>query len=188
GDLKPALSLLAQADGTAEISLPRFDTASQGEIDTVKRGVPYRVLPDGRKVTTVFDLLLAEYGVGREGLPGTWPTGLDDATSPHTPAWQERITGVPGEAAPRIAREFAVNAKDSKGRSLISIGAVSNHSIHSVQTYRTFLTLTTLCGTQGVNGGGWAHYVGQEKLRPFTGWLRLANSLDRSRPTGQLTL
>ena len=26
------------------------------------------------------------------------------------------------------------------------------------------------CGTEGVNGGGWAHYVGQEKLRPVEGW------------------
>src|SRR5699024_11820077 len=122
GDLKPALSLLAQADGTAEITLPRFDTAAQGEIDTVKRGVPYRVLPDGRKVTTVFDLLLAEYGVGREGLPGTCPTGLDDATSPNAPAWQERITRLPGEAEARIAREFAGNASDTTGRSMIIVG------------------------------------------------------------------
>ena len=27
-----------------------------------------------------------------------------------------------------------------------------------------------MCGCQGVNGGGWAHYVGQEKVRPLTGW------------------
>ena len=49
----------------------------------------------GRLVTTVFDLLLAQYGVGRAGLPGNWPTGYDDATEPGTPAWQEQITGVP---------------------------------------------------------------------------------------------
>ena len=30
------------------------------------------------------------------------------------------------------------------------------------------LTLVLLCGCQGVNGGGWAHYVGQEKVRPIT--------------------
>ena len=34
----------------------------------------------------------------------------------------------------------------------------------------------------GRNGGGWAHYVGQEKCRPITGWLNLANALDWSRP------
>lgn len=187
GDIRPALSLLEGADGTAEITLPRFDTAAQGEIETVVRGVPYRVLADGRKVTTVYDLMLAEYGVGREGLPGNWPTGYDDVTSPNTPAWQERITGVPGEAAARIAREFAQNAVDSQGRSMIIMGAGTNHWFHSDQTYRTFLTLTTLCGTQGVNGGGWAHYVGQEKIRPFTGWLHLANALDWSQPPRQQT-
>ena len=36
------------------------------------------------------------------------------------------------------------------------------------------LALTTLTGCQGVNGGGWAHYVGQEKCRPVTGWAQLA--------------
>ena len=44
--------------------------------------------------TTVFDLMLAQYGVGRDGLPGNWPTGYDDP-EPYTPAWQEEITGVP---------------------------------------------------------------------------------------------
>ena len=34
----------------------------------------------------------------------------------------------------------------------------------------------------GRNGGGWAHYVGQEKCRPITGWISLANALDWSRP------
>ena len=34
----------------------------------------------------------------------------------------------------------------------------------------------------GRNGGGWAHYVGQEKCRPITGWISLANGLDWSRP------
>jgi nitrate reductase / nitrite oxidoreductase, alpha subunit len=34
----------------------------------------------------------------------------------------------------------------------------------------------------GRNGGGWAHYIGQEKCRPITGWISLANALDWSRP------
>ncbi|WP_349829050.1 nitrate reductase subunit alpha [Brevibacterium litoralis] len=186
GDIRPTLSFLESADGVQEIELPRFDTGAQGEIDTIRRGVPYRVL-DGRRVTTVFDLMLAEYGVGRPGLPGVWAAGNDDATVPYTPAWQERITGVPGQAAGRIAREFAENARDSQGRSMIIMGAGTNHWFHSDQTYRSFLTLTTLCGTQGVNGGGWAHYVGQEKIRPFTGWINMANALDWSRPPRQQT-
>ena len=42
--------------------------------------------------------------------------------------------------------------------------------------------LLMLTGCIGKNGGGWAHYVGQEKCRPMTGWFNLANALDWSRP------
>ena len=39
-----------------------------------------------------------------------------------------------------------------------------------------------LCGCEGRNGGGWAHYVGQEKVRPLTGLQTLAFALDWTRP------
>ncbi len=136
----------------------------------------------GHLVTTVFDLLMAQYGVGRDGLPGEWPDGYDDAAAPCTPAWQEAITGVPAAAAARVGREFAQNAEDSQGRSMIVMGAGTNHWFHSDTIYRAFLTLTNLTGCQGVNGGGWAHYVGQEKVRPITGYTQVANALDWSRP------
>ena len=141
----------------------------------------------GRLVTTVFDLLLARYAVGRDGLPGQWPSGYDDASAPGTPAWQEKITSVPAAAAARVAREFARSAELSKGRSMICMGAGTNHWYHSDQIYRTFFTLIMLCGCQGVNGGGWAHYVGQEKVRPFTGWQQMAFGLDWQRPTRHMT-
>ena len=58
-----------------------------------------------RVVTTVLDLMLAQYGVARDGLPGVWPRtsesdphGYDDPSVPATPAWQEQHTGVPGRA------------------------------------------------------------------------------------------
>jgi nitrate reductase alpha subunit len=44
------------------------------------------------------------------------------------------------------------------------------------------LTMVLLCGCQGVNGGGWAHYVGQEKVRPISGWSTLAFAGDWVRP------
>ena len=65
---------------------------------------------------------------------------------------------------------------------MILMGAGTNHWFHSDTIYRSFLALTTLTGCQGVNGGGWAHYVGQEKVRPVTGHAHLANALDWSRP------
>ncbi len=149
------------------------------------RGVPVRPV-GGHLVTTVYDLLLAQYGVARDGLPGEWPTGYDDPTQPYTPAWQEAITGVPGPTAARIAREFAANAEESRGRSMIIMGAGTNHWFHSDTIYRSFLTLTTLTGCQGVNGGGWAHYVGQEKVRPITGYSVLGTASDWSRPGRQM--
>jgi nitrate reductase alpha subunit len=184
GDTVPLLSADGPGpDGRSEsvpLDLPRFD-AVDGSADVVHRGVPVRRVGE-HLVTTVFDLLLAAYGVGRHGLPGVWPTGYDDPTQPCTPAWQEGITGVPAEKAERIGREFAANAEESHGRSMIIMGAGTNHWFHSDTIYRSFLTLTTLTGCQGVNGGGWAHYVGQEKVRPLTGYTQLANALDWSRP------
>ncbi|MFJ6674818.1 nitrate reductase subunit alpha [Actinosynnema sp. NPDC091369] len=180
GGVDPLLSV--HGGDPVTVALPRFDTAEPG---VLRRGVPTRVVA-GRRVTTVFDLLLAQYGVGRDGLPGEWPTGYDDATQPYTPAWQEAITGVPAAAAERIGREFADNAERSKGRSMILMGAGTNHWFHSDQIYRSFLALTMLTGCQGVNGGGWAHYVGQEKCRPITGWSTLAFGLDWQRPPRQM--
>ena len=65
----------------------------------------------------------------------------------------------------QVAREFAQNAIDTKGRSMIIMGARINHWFNSDTIYRAVLNLVLLCGCQGVNGGGWAHYVGQEKCR-----------------------
>ncbi|KQM81148.1 nitrate reductase subunit alpha [Agromyces sp. Leaf222] len=190
GDVDPALSIAdlpTWAGAAAEVSLPRFDLAPepgaehQGGAGGIRRGVPVTTVA-GRTVTTVFDLLLAQYGVGREGLPGEWPTGYDDASSPGTPAWQEEITSVPAAQAARIGREFADNAEQSGGRSMILMGAGTNHWFHSDTIYRTFLALTTMTGCQGVNGGGWAHYVGQEKVRPITGYNQYAGAADWNRP------
>ena len=169
--IEPKLALDDTSTETARVRLPRF-----GELDgapgEMVREVPVRRV-GGRLVTTVYHLMLAQYGVG---------AAYDDAEAPYTPAWQEPITGVPAAAATRIAREFARNAEESRGRSMILMGAGTNHWFHSDTIYRSFLALTTLTGCQGVNGGGWAHYVGQEKVRPVTGHAHLANALDWSRP------
>ncbi|AKT51123.1 nitrate reductase subunit alpha [Arsenicicoccus sp. oral taxon 190] len=180
GDVRPALSLLGDAAETVEVSLPRFD-ALDGQSTLTRRGVPVRRLGDGY-VTTVFDLMLAQYGVARPGLPGEWPTGYDDVEGAYTPAWQEDITGVPAEQCTRIAREFAQNAVDTTGRSMILMGAGTNHWYHSDLIYRAMLVLTTITGCQGRNGGGWAHYVGQEKVRPLMGFQHMAFALDWARP------
>ncbi|MEV0684507.1 nitrate reductase subunit alpha [Nocardia sp. NPDC050378] len=179
----PLLTLLGHSgEAPTTIALPRFDTDTA---EPIIRGVPTKTVA-GKRVTTVFDLLLAQYGLGRDGLPGEWAKGYDDAESPYTPAWQETITGVPAVQAARIGREFADNAERSGGRSMILMGAGTNHWFHSDQIYRAFFTLTLLTGCQGKNGGGWAHYVGQEKCRPVTGWATLASASDWQRPPRQM--
>ncbi|MEO3755471.1 nitrate reductase subunit alpha [Streptomyces sp. B6B3] len=170
-----------EAVEAAEVELPRFDEPGA----VVRRGVPVRRIGD-RLVTTVFDLLLAQYGVARPGLPGEWPESYEDASAPGTPAWQEAITSVPASAVVRAAREFAGTAEKSRGRCMIVMGAGTNHWFHSDTIYRTFLTLLLVTGCQGVNGGGWAHYVGQEKVRPFAGWQQLATASDWVRPSRQM--
>ncbi len=183
GDIRPLMSVYAEGGQTLEVTLPRFDTAD-GSGASVVRGVPVREVA-GRRVCTVFDLLLAQYGVSRPGLPGSWPSGYDDPDAVGTPEWQESLTGVPSAQCVRIAREFAHTAVESDGRCMILMGAGTNHWFHSDTIYRAFLTLTTLTGCQGKNGGGWAHYVGQEKVRPFAGFAQLAFALDWVRPPRQ---
>ncbi|WP_203746186.1 nitrate reductase subunit alpha [Actinoplanes cyaneus] len=166
GDVVPALGVVGGE--TVPIELARFDIGETEGGATIRRSVPALRVGE-HLVTTVFELILAQYGVG-------------DDDGPNTPAWQERITGVPAAVATRIAREFARNAERSRGRSMIVLGAGANQWFHSDMTYRAFISLVTLTGCQGVNGGGWAHYVGQEKARPVTGQQHLSFAFDWQRP------
>ncbi|AGZ50111.1 nitrate reductase subunit alpha [Mycobacterium kansasii] len=189
GDLLPALSVQgAEATNgdrrTALVHLPSFDTVN-GEGATVARGVPVRRVGK-HLVCTVFDLMLAHYGVARAGLPGQWPTGYDDPTQPNTPAWQEPITGVSAAQAIRVAREFARSAEESGGRSMIIMGGGICHWFHGDAIYRAVLALLMLTGSMGRNGGGWAHYVGQEKIRPLTGFQTMSMATDWVRPPRQV--
>jgi nitrate reductase / nitrite oxidoreductase, alpha subunit len=179
--ITPALSIRdVDDDEVVEVLLPCFEAAN-GAGSVLRRGVP--VIRSGEHlVTTVYDLMLAQYGVTRPDLPGNWPTGYEDPTTPYTPAWQAEITSVPADACIRIAREFATNSEQSKGRSMIIMGAGICQWFHADVTYRSILSMLILTGCMGRNGGGWAHYVGQEKCRPITGWISLANALDWSRP------
>ncbi|NUW34743.1 nitrate reductase subunit alpha [Nonomuraea sp. SMC257] len=178
---EPALTLFDRSEQAVEVDLPRFDEGATEGGSAMRRGVPVTEVA-GKLVTTVFDLLMAQYGVVRD-LPGAWPASYDDASQPYTPAWAEEITSVPAATITRIAREFARNAERTEGRSMIAMGAGTNHWFHSDQIYRAFLTLVLLTGCQGVNGGGWGHYVGQEKVRPVTGFQHLAFAFDWQRPT-----
>jgi nitrate reductase alpha subunit len=183
--IDPLLTLHGRHDDAVAVDLPRFDIGDTEGGTAMRRGVPALRVGD-TLVTTVLDLMLASYGVEREGLPGDWPQDYDDESIPHTPAWQEAVTGVDRHMAAKVAREFARNAEVSGGRSMICMGAGTNHWFHSDETYRSFIALLTMCGCIGINGGGWAHYVGQEKIRTFAGWQALATAADWTRPARQV--
>ena len=69
---------------------------------------------------------------------------------------------------------------------MVIIGAGMNHWYHMDMTYRGIINMLVMCGCVGQSGGGWSHYVGQEKLRPQTGWTPLAFALDWNRPPRQM--
>ncbi len=175
----PKLSLINDGDEVAMVYFPVFGPAF-AEKGTVKRGVPAKRvrLNDGREalVATVFDLLAAYLGVPR-GLPGDYPESYDDK-KPFTPAWQEDITGVSRELVIKLAREWADTAAKTKGRVMVMLGPGVNHWFHADLHYRSILMLVKLTGAEGRNGGGWAHYVGQEKIRTIAGWAKVAFALD----------
>jgi len=189
------LSLKDHADAIEAVSFPYFggienDYWTESKFDEVlERNIPVKrlTLADGREwaVASVYDLLLAQYGVDRGFGGGNVAAGYDD-DMPGTPAWQERITGVPRAEVIAIAREFARTADKTRGRSMIIVGAAMNHWFHNDMNYRGLINMLVMCGCVGQTGGGWAHYVGQEKLRPQSGWAPLAFATDWSKPPRQM--
>ncbi|MGN6057431.1 MAG: nitrate reductase subunit alpha [Sphingomicrobium sp.] len=189
-EVKLQLSLADSRDELAAVDFPYFGSGPQSPYftstehgDVLRRNVPVKrlKLKDGEAlVTTVHDLLVAHYGVDR-GFGGLAAKSFDDDT-PYTPAWAEKVTGVPREQIIATARDFANNAEKTHGKSMVILGAGLNHWYHMDMTYRGIINLLVFCGCVGQSGGGWSHYVGQEKLRPQTGWTPLAFALDWHRP------
>ena len=174
-EIDAELTFLDQNDGVAQVG---FDDFGAGERH--HRGVPYRMVEtaDGEKVAvaTVYDLLFAQYGVSR-GLPGDYPADYD-SEGPYTPAWSEKYTGIDRSTLIRFAREWAVTAEKTGGRCTVIIGAGINHWYHANLMYRAAIHALIFCGCIGKNGGGLAHYVGQEKLAPMDSWSSVALAKD----------
>ena len=57
------------------VDLPRFDVGDTDGGSIIRRGVPAMRI-GGQLVTTVLDLMLAQYGVGRDGLAGRVAVGI----------------------------------------------------------------------------------------------------------------
>ncbi|MGH7181627.1 MAG: nitrate reductase subunit alpha [Nitrospiraceae bacterium] len=180
-DLRPALTVLPRADEFVQVEFPYF---GQDHPSIMRRTVPARriqTVHGPRLVTTAYDLMFASYGVDR---------AIDDHEAerryeedlPYTPAWAAKQAGVSRDMIVRVAREFAENAHQTRGRSMFILGNGINQWYHADMTYRAIINILTLCGCNGQCGGGFAHYVGQEKLRPHAGWSTLAFALDWVRP------
>ncbi|MEQ1725011.1 MAG: nitrate reductase subunit alpha [Sphingopyxis sp.] len=181
-------------DDVVDVAFPYFGNRDHDHFkgsdhaDVLLRRVPVRqlALAEGKTlVASVFDLLCANYGLDR-GLGGGNVATDYAANEPYTPAWAERICGVTADAIITVAREFATTAEKTNGKSMVILGAGLNHWYHMDMNYRGIINLLVMCGCVGQSGGGWSHYVGQEKLRPQTGWLPLAFGLDWSRPPRQM--
>jgi len=194
---KFALSLKQQADSVADVQFPYFGSKAHDlgyfqhtEHDEIQvRKVPVKnvTLKDGTSVlvASVFDLMIAHYGVDNGlGDDNTAKSYLDNV--PYTPGWQQQITGVDPENVIQVAREFADNAHKTKGRSMVIVGAGLNHWYNMDMNYRGLINMLMMCGCVGQSGGGWAHYVGQEKLRPQCGWVPLAFGSDWQKPPRQM--
>jgi nitrate reductase / nitrite oxidoreductase, alpha subunit len=187
------MSLAGETQELADVAFPYFGNiehehfASTNDASILERKVPVArlKLKDGEAlVATVHDLMLANYGVDRGFAGDTVPKSYDE-TGPYTPAWAESISGVPRDQIITVAREFALNAEKTRGRSMVIIGAAMNHWYHADMNYRGVINMLVMCGCIGQSGGGWSHYVGQEKLRPQSGWAPLAFGLDWARPPRQ---
>ncbi|MCC7176250.1 MAG: nitrate reductase subunit alpha [Bryobacterales bacterium] len=175
-EIRPALTFLDNNDGIAAVAFDDFGAARE-----VRRGVPVKRLTtasgESVTVTTVYDLMMAQYGVSR-GLEGDYPSTYDDEQAPYTPAWSEKYTGMGRETLIRFAREWGNTARLTGGKCTIIIGAGVNHWYHNNLMYRAGICALMLCGCVGVNGGGLAHYVGQEKLAPGEPWAAIAFGRD----------
>lgn len=180
--IDPALRLGRFEDRKVDVAFADF---SEGTNDKMTmRQVPVRNIPTAQGdvlVTTVFELLLAQYGVFHSAGKG-WPKDYDDESAVYTPAWQEKFTGVNAKLVINFARQWAETAAKSEGKCSVIIGAGVNHWYHNNLIYRAIIMPLIFCGCVGKNGGGLNHYVGQEKLVPVASWAPIAFGADWAGP------
>jgi nitrate reductase alpha subunit len=167
--------LLNNCDDVLQVSFTEFGLDMHRQ-----RGVPVKYIQTASgkiPVTTVYDLVMAQYGVDRD-LPGDYPKDYTDKDAAYTPAWQEIFTGVDSKTVIQFAGEWANTANLTGGKCMIIVGAGINHWYHANLMYRAGIMALMLTGCVGRNGGGMNHYVGQEKLAPVDSWGAIAFAKD----------
>jgi complex iron-sulfur molybdoenzyme family reductase subunit alpha len=128
----------------ASLRLDGIDAALEGRF-TVK-------LADGNsvEVTTVFER-------------------LKDELTAYPLEKVAQATGLPAHEIEAMARDLG-----TRKPAMIIHGAGTNHWFHNDSTNRAMILLVALTGNVGVNGGGFNHYVGQERIWPEHGFKQLA--------------
>lgn len=178
-EINPTITFLNSKDAVVNVEIADF-----GNEKTFHRGTPVKKLQTKRGeilVTTVYDLLMSQFGVNRN-LGGDYPVSYDDANQSYTPAWQEKFTGIDKNTVIKFAQEWALTAEKTEGKCSVIIGAGIDHWYHNNLIYRSAINALILCGCVGKNGGGLNHYVGQEKLAPQAPWGAIAMAKDWQGP------
>jgi len=80
-----------------------------------------------------------------------------------------KLTGLPAKEIQSFAHELG-----TRKPAMIIHGAGTNHWYHNDLTNRAMILLVALTGNVGKNGGGFNHYVGQERVWPEHGFFELA--------------
>ncbi|HXI02815.1 MAG TPA: molybdopterin-dependent oxidoreductase [Candidatus Saccharimonadales bacterium] len=91
-------------------------------------------------------------------------------------------TGLPAHEIQTFARELG-----TRKPAMIIHGAGTNHWFHNDLANRAMILLVALTGNVGRNGGGFNHYVGQERVWPEKGFLELAFPEGRTKQRFQNT-
>ena len=132
---------------TAAIKLPRFDTPD-GHAEMLTRGVPVRRVGEH----LVLHGVRPDAGAVR-GAPARPARRLADRLRRPRPTLHPGVAGADHRSvrAPgvRVAREFARNAEESGGRSMIIMGAGICQWFHGDATYRAVLSMLILTGSDG---------------------------------------
>ena len=80
-----------------------------------------------------------------------------------------KVTGLPAHEIEAMARDLG-----TRKPAMIIHGAGTNHWFHNDSINRAMIMLVALTGNVGRNGGGFNHYVGQERVWPEHGFKQLA--------------
>ncbi len=129
-------------------------TLALGDLKPALRGRFTVTLGDGSTatVTTVLDRLVAELADPLYSLEGA-----------------SRRCGIPEADLVQFFHDFA-----TRRPAMIVHGAGTNHWYHNDLLNRAMILVVALTGNVGKNGGGFNHYVGQERVWPEHGFKTLA--------------